>query len=74
MNGSIIRPMMVVEKRRCVPNRDCGRRASVMRKVIYIVRILMIELGLTAVRVRDVTRVATAKTRALDKNNRIKKT
>ena len=42
-----------------------------MRKVIYIVRILMIELGLTAVRVRDVTRVATARARALEKNNRI---
>jgi len=42
-----------------------------MRKVIYIVQILMIELGLTAVRVRDVTRVATARARALDKNNRI---
>ena len=42
-----------------------------MRKVIYIVRILMIELGLTAVRVRDVTRVATARARALDKNKRI---
>ena len=31
----------------------------------------MIELGLTAVRVRDVTRVATARARALEKNNRI---
>jgi hypothetical protein len=31
----------------------------------------MNELGLTAVRVRDVTRVATARARAPDKNNRI---
>ena len=42
-----------------------------MRVVIYIVRPLMNELGLTAVRVRDLTRVATARARALDKNNRI---
>ena len=42
-----------------------------MRVVIYIVRPLMNELGLTAVRVRDVTRVATARARTLDKNNRI---
>src|SRR6516225_3150056 len=42
-----------------------------MRVVIYIVRPLMNALGLTAVRVRDVTRVATARARALDKNNRI---
>jgi hypothetical protein len=52
--------MRLVLERANLPSQRC-HSAGGLRVVIYIVRPLMNELGLTAVRMRDLTRVATAR-------------